>query len=786
MKRVTGLFAAMLCVACTSSFPEERSEPVPEELSTGAFVQQNFGCPQASQAVTSVTLKSAEKLGDTNVVVVGWNDVTSTVASVVDTQGNAYALAAPIVRNPGGPNSQAVYYATGTRASTDKVTVTLSAAAWFMDVRVLEYAGKLLLDQSASAEGTSTTASAGPMTLGSGELVVAAGTTYGEFVTSGSGYTERVITTPNGDIVEDRLTTSAGAVTAQAPEDGSPWVFQAVAFRTTALGDGGVDAGHDGGPDTGADTGSDAAQDVAPESAVDTGVDAPAPTEAGQEGGHDAAPEAGDGAAIDASDATADAQSDATVDAGSGATQTLPVPTLVQHVGSATELQSQGIQGNNIKFTPPNPILAGNALILGVAYTSGTRFAATPVTDTNGNTWPTSPSASRTDSAANMDLAIFVLPNAHPGTTTISFHFANNIPQFQYSFSEFYNVATQSPVNGGSGASAVLAPSLSTGSFTPGNNDANGGNLIWSYFFDDSQFGSGNEVTSFTPGPGFTLLDADIAWHREVNPHHATESTVQATAAAINPSLGATMSPAGDSFIGLSIALRAAHAGTAPPSSGIRISRILHNTRGVPPNVLTAQAPSTGNTIVFSTANAGFSDITSITDNKGNSYVKVEPDGSEPQFFVAANAKTGDDLMLTINMAGTPAGISFSIFDVLGAATAPLDATGGMPATDCSNVTSVSSAPVIAPTAAGLAIAVLGVGQGPGLGLGAGAPAGAVFDVATYTNETDFDTMENADGRGHVYNAGAETESWNWAISSQPNNSCFATAIHLLPKASAP
>jgi hypothetical protein len=468
-----------------------------------------------------------------------------------------------------------------------------------------------------------------------------------------------------------------------------------------------------------------------------------------------------------------------------GARAAAAVPTLVQHVGSTTELFSRGVLGNDIKFTPPNPVLAGNCLVLGIAYTSGTPFSTTPVTDSNGNSWPTSPAASQGDAAGNMDLAIFVLPDAKAGPTTITFHFANAIPQFQFSFSEFYNVATSAPINGSSGASQVLAPGLATGTFTPGNNDAAGGNLIWSYFFDDSNPGSGNEVTRFTPGSGFALLDADIGWHTDANVHHVTEYTVQATHAPIDPSVTAAMSSAADRFVGLSIALKAAVAGTPPAaaSAAIRIANVLHNTNEVPPATLTLQAPSSGNLIVVSTANpATLTDITSITDSKGNSYLAVQGDGSEPQFYVAANAVTSNDLVLTLHLSGV-AGISISVFDILGAAASPLDTTAILPPVNCSNVTSLSNAPSITPTAPrGLTLAVVGLGQGPGTGLGAGSPADAVFDMATYTNEKDLDTMENADGRAHLYNTSAALESWNWTISSQPNNSCSASAIHLLPE----
>jgi hypothetical protein len=59
----------------------------------------------------------------------------------------------------------------------------------------------------------------------------------------------------------------------------------------------------------------------------------------------------------------------------------------------------------------------------------------------------------------------------------------------------------------------------------------------------------------------------------------------------------------------------------------------------------------------------------------------------------------------------------------------------------------------------------------------------ALSSTWTYANETDLDTMENADSRAHVYNSGTATENWSWNISSQPNNSCSASAVHFLPQA---
>ena len=48
------------------------------------------------------------------------------------------------------------------------------------------------------------------------ELIVGAGTTTGGFTGAGSGYTSRIITTPDADILEDRVVTSTGSYSATA------------------------------------------------------------------------------------------------------------------------------------------------------------------------------------------------------------------------------------------------------------------------------------------------------------------------------------------------------------------------------------------------------------------------------------------------------------------------------------------------------------------------------------------------------------------------------------------
>jgi hypothetical protein len=450
-------------------------------------------------------------------------------------------------------------------------------------------------------------------------------------------------------------------------------------------------------------------------------------------------------------------------------------PTLVQHLSSSAESTGRP-PGNAFKFTLPNPVLAGNCLILGITYQwSAARTVA--ITDSNGNTWPTSAAATAND-GWNRISSIYVLPNAKPGVTTVTVTFDDAVQPFQYTISEFYNVAQTSPVNGTASNDAALAPSLSSGTFTPGNNDANGGNLIWTYAYDNSGVYPVNAATNFAPANGFTLLDADIAWGLNDNQHHASEYFVQTAAAPIEPGFSAAMTPASDTFNVLSVALKAASAGTAPPASGIRIVRCVHftNEMSPAPSIWNLQFPSQGNLVVLATIDPTLIPISGVTDSKGNSYTLENTNGSAPQFWFAANATPDPNLSIALALSGPPAGTSLTAYDIVGAASSPFDVVAGVGQT-LAGPGEVDDFPAITPTSTnGLTIAALQLGQGPGLGLAAGAPAAGIFDFVSYTGEIDLDTMDNADGRAHVYNTDLSTEHWNWDIALE--TSVSATAVH--------
>jgi IPT/TIG domain len=203
------------------------------------FVQVKSATPHPTSLSVAVTYSVAQTAGNLNVVEVGWNDTTSSVNSVTDSRGNGYVLAVGPTRGTG--LTQSIYYAKNIGGGTNTVTVTFNKAAAVVDVRALEYSGLDTanpLDVTAAAAGSGTTGNSGAATTRSAnELIVGAGMTAGAFTKAGTGFTSRIITSPDADIAEDQITTAPGSYSATAPTSTSTvWVMQMAAFQASAQG----------------------------------------------------------------------------------------------------------------------------------------------------------------------------------------------------------------------------------------------------------------------------------------------------------------------------------------------------------------------------------------------------------------------------------------------------------------------------------------------------------------------------------------------------------------------
>jgi hypothetical protein len=202
-----------------------------------SYVQGNFATPQTSQSTVSVTFTAAQAAGDLNVVAVGWNNSTSTISAVTDKSGNTYTLAVgPTAIS--GVASQSIYYAKNIAAAApgaNIVTVTFSSAAPAPDIRILEYGGASPtnpVDVTVAGSGTSATSSSGSVTTTNANDLLF-GANYVQSLTSGagSGFTQRMLTTPDGDIAEDEMVTTTGSYAATAPVSSGQWIMQMIAFR---------------------------------------------------------------------------------------------------------------------------------------------------------------------------------------------------------------------------------------------------------------------------------------------------------------------------------------------------------------------------------------------------------------------------------------------------------------------------------------------------------------------------------------------------------------------------
>ena len=162
--------------------------------------------------------------------------------SVTDNRGNNYQrVAGPTTQAQAG--TQSIYYApniVAAPAGGTTVTVTFNAAVNYPDVRIAEYSGIDPLnpvDVTVSGTGTGTTSNSGSVTTtNANDLLVGANYVTTHSTGPGTGFTQRVITNPDGSILEDRIVTTTGSYSATAPLTDGSWIMQMVAFRAAMSG----------------------------------------------------------------------------------------------------------------------------------------------------------------------------------------------------------------------------------------------------------------------------------------------------------------------------------------------------------------------------------------------------------------------------------------------------------------------------------------------------------------------------------------------------------------------
>src|SRR5712692_7217625 len=216
-------FSLLYAVAVAGCGRPDKGQTTSEgrALAAIAFVQMDYATPQTPVSTVTVPFTTAQ------------------VASVSDAKGNGYQLTV-------GPTAltdtltQSIYCAKNIAAAgagANSVRVTFTAPAQWPDIRILEYSG---LDQTnpvdvtASSTGISSTSSTPAVTTANAsDLLFAANIVTSLTGGAGNGWTNRVITNPDGDIAGDRTVSVTGSYTSTAPLlSQAGWVMQMVAFRS--------------------------------------------------------------------------------------------------------------------------------------------------------------------------------------------------------------------------------------------------------------------------------------------------------------------------------------------------------------------------------------------------------------------------------------------------------------------------------------------------------------------------------------------------------------------------
>jgi hypothetical protein len=187
----------------------------------------------------SVTFANAQSAGDLIVVIVGWNDTTTQISALSDTNGNTYQLGVGPTQVSGAA-TQYIVYANNIQAAAagaNTVTVTFTAAPASPDVRILEYSGidpSNPVDVTAAQAGanSSTTSTNAVTTNYPNDLLVSANYVSTWTIGAGPSFALRLLTSPDGDIAEDSIAATPGSYSASAPlSQAGWWVMQMVAFR---------------------------------------------------------------------------------------------------------------------------------------------------------------------------------------------------------------------------------------------------------------------------------------------------------------------------------------------------------------------------------------------------------------------------------------------------------------------------------------------------------------------------------------------------------------------------
>ena len=435
------------------------------------------------------------------------------------------------------------------------------------------------------------------------------------------------------------------------------------------------------------------------------------------------------------------------------------VPELAQRRAFGALFQGRGLSASNFTIRMQNPVGGGNCLVLIIDYSSGLDVSS--ITDDAGNAWSAVPAVAADAGPGKNKTEAYVLQDAKAGARNFTINFSAAENNAHFILLEYYNIATSGAVGVTVSTTTARAPTIATVPISPST-----GSLVLHYSTDNvAQIGEPGavSVSSFTAGQGWTLEAADYASGNSSGPQ-AMNFFVLQTAIAPGGSITPNVTTTGTNTVNsIALELKAAPAGTPPPS-GIRVLRMQDYLN---PNINVATwsepFPSSGNLLAVMESNG---DITSvISDSNYNAWTLAVKgvDSDVVSLNYAKNPQTGPTLVMHWPITGTARNTTVTAYDITGA-----DSVNPYVQSVTSGPTSINGPftgqPIITPERPnGVVLVVCGDGIGPITALTQ--PAGAYYLSANYPNETDQDTIDNADGYAiYYYGTDLATQNYGWDI----------------------
>jgi len=192
-----------------------------------------------------------QNAGDLNVVIVSWRDTYADLQVLGDYNNNEYSVVGE--QSQSGNGQQRVWFAPNISEGTNSLIVVLSSTHGCVnspEVRIAEYRGLSTsfsaLDVSATknSSGSAACNSGSATTTNQNDVLIGVNVAGKTTTTSGTGYTNRLITTPAGDILEDKIATATGSYSSTATMSASgDCLMQMFAFEESPNAAPVVDAG---------------------------------------------------------------------------------------------------------------------------------------------------------------------------------------------------------------------------------------------------------------------------------------------------------------------------------------------------------------------------------------------------------------------------------------------------------------------------------------------------------------------------------------------------------------